>query len=259
MLGSVPDLKLLIVLCPLVFLGSFVDAIGGGGGLITLPAYLLVGLPAHQAIGTNKLSSMIGTAFSTGRFILSGYVDWALAVPAVVCSLAASAVGAHLSLLLDEGLFRWILIAALPVVAFVSLRKKTLRDEAGEMARGRRLAVVCVVAALCGCYDGFYGPGTGTFLILGFSALARLGARDSAGLTKCANLASNVAGFASFALAGQSWYLLGIIASAFSIAGHYIGAGMVVKNGSKIVRPIIICVLVILFIKVGAEALGIGA
>ncbi len=257
MLGAVPDLKLMLVLCPLVFLGSFVDAIGGGGGLITLPAYLLVGLPAHLAIGTNKLSSMVGTAFSTGRFIRNGFVDWALAVPAVACSLAASAVGAHLSLLLDEGLFRWVLIFALPVVAFISLRKKSLLDETADLPRGRRLAVVCLVAAACGCYDGFYGPGTGTFLILGFSAFARLGARDSAGLTKCANLASNVAGFASFALAGQSWYLLGLLASAFSIAGHYIGAGMVVKNGSRIVRPIILCVLAVLFAKVGAEALGI--
>ncbi|MBS6400547.1 MAG: sulfite exporter TauE/SafE family protein [Atopobiaceae bacterium] len=91
-----PDVHTLIILCPLVFLGSFVDAIGGGGGLITLPAYLLVGLPAHLAIGTNKLSSMVGTSFSAARYIRNGFVDWRLAVPCVACALAASLVGGTL-------------------------------------------------------------------------------------------------------------------------------------------------------------------
>ncbi len=258
MLGAVPDLKTLLIVCPLVFIGSFVDAIAGGGGLITLPAYLMCGLPAHQAIGTNKLSSMVGTTFSTGRFIRNGFVNWKLALPAVACALVASAGGAQLSMMLDESLFRWILIVALPVVAVVTLRKKSLRPQTLEMARDRRIAAVCATAAVCGMYDGFYGPGTGTFMILGFSLLGKLGVRDCAGLTKCANLASNVAGFASFAIAGHSWYFLGLIASVFSITGHTLGAGMVVRDGSKIVRPVIVCVLAILFIKTGLEALGIG-
>ncbi len=258
MLGAIPDAKTLLILCPLVFIGSFVDAVAGGGGLITLPAYLLCGLPAHLAIGTNKMSSMVGTSFSTARFVRNGFVDWRLAAPSVVCALAASAVGAHLSMMLDEAVFRWFLVAALPVVAFVTLRKKSIRQETLPMGRGRRLAVMCAVAAACGLYDGFYGPGTGTFLILGLSVFAKLGVRDCAGQTKCANLASNVAGFASFAFAGQSWLLLGAIASVFSVMGHYLGAGFVVRDGSRIVRPVIVCVLAILFAKVGAEALGIA-
>lgn len=257
MLGSIPDVKILLVVCPLVFIGSFVDAIAGGGGLITLPAYLMCGLPAHLAIGTNKLSSMVGTTFSTARFIRNGFVDWKLAAPAVVCALAASAVGAQLSMMLDESLFRWVLIVLLPVVAAVTLRKKSLRQDTLPMPARRRLAAVCAVSVACGLYDGFYGPGTGTFMLLGYSVLAKLGVRDCAGQTKCANLASNVAGFTSFALAGHSWLALGLIASIFSIAGHTLGAGMVVRDGSKIVRPLIICVLVILFARVGAESLGL--
>lgn len=254
-----PDVHTLIILCPLVFLGSFVDAIGGGGGLITLPAYLLVGLPAHLAIGTNKMSSMVGTSFSAARYIRNGFVDWRLAVPCVACALAASLVGAHFSMLLPEELFRWVLICALPVVAVVTLRKKSLRQESDPMPRRRRAAIMCAVALLCGLYDGFYGPGTGTFLILGYSALARLGVQDCAGQTKCANLASNIAGFVSFLVAGQCCFVLGAVASVFSIAGHYLGAGMVVRDGSRIVRPIIVCVLAVLFAKTIGESLGLVA
>ena len=254
---EIPDLRTLLIICPLVFLGSFVDAIGGGGGLVTLPAYLMCGLPSHAAIATNKMSSTIGTAFSTGRFIKQGFVDWQLALPAVICSLLMSAVGAQLSLLLPDEVFRVVLIICLPVVAAISLSKKSLRQETEVLPRGRRTAIMCAVACVCGLYDGFYGPGTGTFLILGFSALAKLGVKDSAGQTKVVNLASNISGFVSFLLAGQTYVVLGAIASIFSVAGHYLGAGMVVKNGSKIVRPIIICVLALLFAKVALEALGI--
>lgn len=254
-----PDARTLFILCPLVFIGSFVDAIGGGGGLVTLPAYLFVGLPAHLAIGTNKMSSMVGTSFSTLRYIRSGFVDWKLAAPCVVCALGMSFVGARLSMALPEEVFRWVLICALPAVAFVSLRKKSLRQESEPMPRRRRAAIMCAVALACGLYDGFYGPGTGTFLILGYSTIAKLGVRDCAGQTKCANLASNIAGFVSFVLSGQTWLLLGAIASVFSIAGHYIGAGMVVRDGSRVVRPIIICVLAILFAKTLGEAFGLFA
>lgn len=254
-----PDARTLLILCPLVFIGSFVDAIGGGGGLVTLPAYLFVGLPAHLAIGTNKMSSMVGTSFSTLRYIRSGFVDWKLAAPCVVCALGMSFIGARLSMALPEEVFRWVLICALPAVAVVSLRKKSLRQESEPMPRRRRAVIMCAVALACGLYDGFYGPGTGTFLILGYSTIAKLGVRDCAGQTKCANLASNIAGFVSFALSGQTWILLGAIASVFSIAGHYIGAGMVVRDGSRVVRPIIICVLAILFAKTLGEAFGLVA
>jgi len=238
---GLPDPHILLILCPLVFLGSFVDAIAGGGGLITLPAYLLCGLPAHLAIGTNKMSSMVGTAFSCGRFVRSGYVDWGLAVPAAACSLAASVGGARLSMLLPEERFRVVLMVMLPVVAALTLRRRALLPATEEMPRGRRRAVMCCVALACGVYDGF-----------------RLGITDCAGQTKVINLASNVSGFATLALAGQSWIALGAVASAFSVAGHLLGAGMVMRGGSRVVRPIILLVLAILFAKTALEMAGLA-
>ena len=188
----------------------------------------------------------------------SGYVDWGLAVPAAACSLAASVGGARLSMLLPEERFRVVLMVMLPVVAALTLRRRALLPATEEMPRGRRRAVMCCVALACGVYDGFYGPGTGTFLILGLSAFARLGVTDCAGQTKVINLASNVSGFATLALAGQSWIALGAVASAFSVAGHLLGAGMVMRGGSRVVRPIILLVLAILFAKTALEMAGLA-
>ena len=258
MFCGMPDPHILLVICPLVLLGGFVDAIAGGGGLITLPAYLLCGLPAHLAIGTNKMSAMVGTAFSCGRFVRGGYVDWGLALPAAACSLLASVGGAHLSMLLPEERFRVVLMVMLPVVAALTLRRRALLPKTEEMPRGRRRAVMCLVALVCGLYDGFYGPGTGTFLILGLSTFARLGVTDCAGQTKVINLAGNVSGFVTLALAGQSWIVLGAIASAFSVAGHLLGAGMVMRGGTRVVRPLVLCVLAALFIKTTLELAGLA-
>ena len=117
---------------------------------------------------------------------------------------------------------------------------------------------MCLVALVCGLYDGFYGPGTGTFLILGLSTFARLGVTDCAGQTKVINLAGNVSGFVTLALAGQSWIVLGAIASAFSVAGHLLGAGMVMRGGTRVVRPLVLCVLAALFIKTALELAGLA-
>ncbi|MBS5451791.1 MAG: TSUP family transporter [Coriobacteriia bacterium] len=252
-----PDLLTLLIVCPLVFLGGFVDAIAGGGGIITLPAYLMAGLPPHIALATNKLSSAVGTCVSTARLARGGYIDARLALPVVACALLGSPVGARLALLVPETAFRFVLMLALPIVAVFVLRRKSLRSETTPMARGRRTLLMGACALACGIYDGFYGPGTGTFLLLLFSGVAQLGVRDASGQTKAANLASNIAALVTFALAGQVWWALGLIAGVFGIAGHYLGAGRVLKDGTRIVRPIIAVVLVLLFAKTALELAGI--
>ena len=108
-----------LIVCPLLFLAGFVDAIGGGGGLISLPAYLLAGLPMHQAIATNKLSSACGTTLATMRFIKNGLVNLRFAVPSVISAIIGSSIGAKLSLVTDEGLMEYLLIFVLPLAAFI--------------------------------------------------------------------------------------------------------------------------------------------
>ena len=250
----------LLIVCPLVFLAGVVDSIAGGGGLISLTAYLLAGVPAHVALGTNKFSSAIGTAVATARFIKEGFVKWRLALPAAAGALAGSAVGAQLAMLTPDGIFKWIMIGLLPVVAFAVLRKRDLEPErrAVALTPGKQLAIVVVSSLVIGCYDGFYGPGTGTFMMLAFTGAAMLSVQESAGQTKVANLASNVAGLVTFLMHGVAWLELGLVAAVFSIAGNYIGSGLVIKDGSKIVRPIVLVVLALLFVKVAFD-LATGA
>lgn len=241
----------LLIVCPLVFLAGLVDSIAGGGGLISLTAYLLAGLPAHAALGTNKLSSSIGTAVATARLARGGYIDFKLAVPAAVGAVAGSAIGAKLALLTPDGIFQILLVVALPFVAFAVLRKRTLEaPEDAEISPRRQYVIVAVASVLLGAYDGFYGPGTGTFMLIAFTAAAKLPVKHASGEVKVANLASNVAALVTFFMHGAVWLGLGLAAAVFSIAGNYLGAGMVMKDGTKIVRPIIIAVLALLFVKV---------
>lgn len=245
------DPVVLLIVCPLVFLAGLVDSIAGGGGLISLTSYLLAGLPAHAALGTNKLSSSIGTAVATARMAKGGYITAKLAVPAAVGALAGSAIGAKLAMLTPDGIFQILMVVALPIVAFAVLRKRTLDAPAGEkISLKRSIAIVAAASLVIGGYDGFYGPGTGTFMLLAFTAFAKLSVKEASGEVKVANLASNVAALVTFMMHGVVWIELGLIAAVFSIAGNYLGAGLVMKDGSKIVRPIIIVVLALLFVKV---------
>lgn len=241
-----------LIVCPLVFLAGFVDAIAGGGGLISLPAYLLSGVPAHVAIATNKLSSATGTAVSTGRFLKRGYVPVKLSLCAAAIALVGSSIGANISMLLPEQVLRGMLLAVLPVVAFYVLKNKNIGEhrQGGSRTKKQLLLIAMGAALIIGIYDGLYGPGTGTFLLLILTGLGRMELKDAAGTTKVINLASNVAALATFIYHGQVYWALGLTASVFSIAGHYTGAGLVAKDGKRVVRPVVLTVLCILFIKV---------
>ena len=236
-----------------VFLASFVDGVAGGGGIISVPTYLIAGLPAHLALGTNKLSSCIGTAVSAGRFIKGGYVDWKLGVPSILLALAGAHLGTRLQLALDERYLKWLLLVVLPIVAVVVLRQRTFPEERGEMPETRRAAIVLAASLIVGAYDGFYGPGTGTFLILIYCNFAKMDLRTASGNVKLVNLASNIGALVTSFLSGKVFIVLGLIGAVASIAGHYIGSGMAIKNGAKIVKPVILVVLALLAVKVITE------
>ncbi|MCD8357187.1 MAG: TSUP family transporter [Clostridia bacterium] len=244
------------IICPLVFLAGLVDAIAGGGGLISLPAYLLAGVPMHQAIATNKLSSATGTVVSTVRYCRNTKVDWSIAIPAIILSLAGSFAGANLTMLAPENILKIVLLVVLPVTAVLVFRKNALVEkQSGSISHTRMLAITWAAALVIGCYDGFYGPGTGTFLILIMVGLAKMSMMQAAANTKLINLASNVSALVTFLMGGQVVLTLGLAAAVFSIAGHYTGSALVMKNGMKVVKPIILIVLVLLFIKVLTELL----
>ena len=240
----------LLIICPLVFAASLLDAVAGGGGLISLPAYLIAGLPPHNAIATNKLSSSIGTVASTARFIRNKCVDWPTAIPSAVLAVLGAAAGARLILAIDDNTVRYIMLVLIPVLAVVVLKKRDLSAESITPAsRKRQFLVVCLAALFVGMYDGFYGPGTGTFLLIAYTQLAKMPLRLAAGNVKIANLSSNIGSLSVFLLNGQVIIPIGLIAAVFAVAGHFIGAGMLLKNGAKIVKPFILFVLGLLLVR----------
>ena len=244
------DILSFLIVCPLVFLAGFVDAIAGGGGLISLPAYMLAGLPPHVAIGTNKLSSAVGTTVATAQYVRKGFMVWRLAVPAILLSLLGADIGSNLTLLVPDSIFLVIMLIALPVIALYVFTHKSLSNPFEPEITQRVWIVVLSSAFFIGMYDGFYGPGTGTFLMLLLTGLARLTTRQSAGITKAINLSSNVLSLVVFLLNGTVLLPLGLTAALFSIAGNYLGARSFIKKGDAIARPAIITVISIFIVKV---------
>lgn len=244
-----------LIVCPLVFLAGLIDSIAGGGGLISLPAYLIAGVPPHIALGTNKTSSSMGTVVSAAKLAKNGFVDRRTAVPGGLCAVAGAIAGATISLYVEDTVITHMMIVILPVVAFYVLRSRTLgeSEKTGTLTGGRLIGAVCGIGLVMGIYDGFYGPGTGTFLLLLLTGLAHLDTRRAAGTTKVMNLSSNLAALATFLINGKVYYSLGLVSGLFCIAGHYIGSSLVVRGGRRVVRPMILVVLCILF---GKLALG---
>ena len=250
-------LWIVALICCGVFLASFMDAIAGGGGIISVPTYLLAfhGLPTYFALGTNKLSAGIGTIFSTARFIRKGYVKWSLALPSIVFALLGSMGGTWLQHHTPDVVLKYLLLIVLPVVAVVTLRTRTWPDRPGKISFAKQAAIVWAASLIIGAYDGYYGPGTGTFLMIIFIRMAKLDTRTAAGNVKVVNLSSNIGSMFTAWQAGYVFWGVGLIAAVASIAGHYIGAGLAIKNGSKIVKPTVVIVLILLVVKVLSELL----
>jgi len=248
-----------LIVCPLVGIAGFVDSIAGGGGLISLPAYLISGLPVHTCIATNKLSSSMGTAVATGKYALSGYIDWHLAVFCAAASLAGAALGANIALLIGDQAFRILMLIILPLTALYVFKKKNLfsGEDRKDLSFLHTVILSSVIAFALGLYDGFYGPGTGTFLILLLTRFAHMELHRANGITKVINLSSNVSSLGVYLLNGQVLMPLGLCAGLFSILGNYLGSRCFTSKGAAIARPIILLVLLVFFARTALEMMGI--
>ena len=244
-------LRMCLIVCPLIFLGGFVDSVAGGGGVITLPAYLMAGVPVHFAAGTNKVVNGIGTATATVKYFRSGKIRLSVALPAAAGALAGGYLGAEIAKLLSDALLQGLMLVALPVVAVFLVLKKDFGQETGEPTRGRtyELLVSLGIGLAIGCYDGMVGPGTGTFMIMAFTGLMSLDLVTASGCAKVGNLASNIAAAVSFAAGGSVLWQLVLPATVCSVVGNYCGALYAIRGGGKRIRGMIFVVLGMLFIK----------
>ena len=238
-----------IIVCPLVFLAGFVDAIAGGGGFISLPAFMLAGLPAHASIATNKVSSCMGSTVATYKYAKSGFIPWKLAVFSVPMAFIGSYLGSNLALMLSDHTFKILLMFIVPITGAYVLMRKDFDVPDSEVPMSRQILCCMLIALVIGVYDGFYGPGTGIFLILFINLFAHIDLEHANGLTKAINWTTNFSALIVFLINGQAEIVLGIVGGVFNMLGNYLGARQFEKGGSKIARPVILVVLIIFFIK----------
>ena len=251
-------LKLCLFICPLVFLGGFVDSVAGGGGLITLPAYLMAGLPVHVAAGTNKVVNGSGSTIASVKYFRSGKIRLRPALWAAAGALAGASFGARIAMHLSDRVLQGLMLVALPVVAVFLVVKKDFGQEPEERDHSRRYVVLVSLAIglAVGCYDGIVGPGTGTLLIMAFTALLHMDMVTASGCSKVGNLASNIAAAASFLIGGKVMWALVVPAAACSMLGNYCGARYAIRGGGKKIKSMIFVVLGMLFVKMLVEFLA---
>lgn len=242
----------LLMVLAAVFLAGVIDAIAGGGGLISLPAYLAAGLPPHLALGTNKLSACPGTAVATLRLWRHGWVDIRAGALCAAGALLGASVGSATVLVVDPRFLKIFIAGAIPAAAWFVLRRRHLGQSnlAYALPLRRRLLLSSALGVGCGFYDGFFGPGTGTLLILGFTTLLRYDFTTANGNAKVVNLLTNIAALTTFVLHHQVLWPLGLQAAAASIAGNLTGAALVIRRGVTLVRAVFLLVLLLLLARI---------
>lgn len=242
--------NLTIFIFPLVFLAGLVDSIAGGGGIISLTAYFAIGLPSHMALGTNKFSSTLGTSIATVRFAKQGYIQWNVAAFSFLGALLGSAIGAQIALLIDERTLSFLVVGLVPFIALFLILKRDLGTVEKQLSAAKTLVYSVLIGIIIGAYDGFFGPGTGTFLIIAFTQVLGLSMLTACGNAKVVNLSSNLAAVFTFMLNGNVYFALAIPCAVCGILGNYLGAGLAMKRGARIVRPMMIVVVILLLAKV---------
>jgi hypothetical protein len=229
-------------------LAGFVDSIAGGGGLITLPVLLGVGIPSPRALAANKLQATFGSASAAWNYSRLGTVSLQDCKAGVLCTVLGAAAGTLLVQQLDAEFLARALPALLLAIAVLLLLKPQLGDADihPRLSRGR---FYLLAGLLLGFYDGFFGPGTGTFWAMAFMLGLGFNLTKATGYTKVMNFASNLVSLLLFLRAGQMEYEAGITMGVGQLIGAKIGSGMVVTRGTKFIRPVFITVVIVLALK----------
>ncbi|MHA1559655.1 MAG: TSUP family transporter [Alphaproteobacteria bacterium] len=240
------EVILLLVLAGLV--AGFVDSMAGGGGLITVPALLLAGFGPVEALGTNKLQALFGSGTAAFEYARKGHVDPRQQIGAAGLAFVGSAIGAALASIAPGE----ILQALLPILLIATAVYFSLKPRLSDVDRTERIGSIAFLVAIppiIGFYDGLFGPGTGSFFMLAFVGLAGFGMLKATAHTKLLNFASNVGAFAVFALVGAVAWKVGLAMGAAQLVGARLGSGVAMRNGARIIKPMLIMVSVALAIR----------
>lgn len=232
-------LDLFLILFAVSIFAGFVDSIAGGGGLITIPAMLIMGITPLEALGTNKLQSQFGSASATIAYARRGHVDLKQQYPMAIMSMLGGMLGAIAAAFVPADVLRTIMPFLLIAIAIYFALKPQLSD----IDSHRRITPFLfglTAVPLIGFYDGVFGPGAGSFYMLAFVVLAGFGMLKATAHTKLLNLGSNFGGFVIFALNGAILWKLGLAMGLGQFIGAQLGSRLAMRNGVRIIRPLLV-------------------
>ena len=259
MLDLLPDLTpQLLALCAFALLAGFIDSVVGGGGLIQVPALfvLMPGVPPATLLGTNKLCSIWGTSAAAWQYLRRVPVEWRATLPACVLAFGCSLLGARTAALTPPGQLRPLVLVLLVAVLGYTLWKKDLGARHVPRLSGQReLAAALSLGGIIGFYDGFFGPGTGSFLIFAFAGLFGFSFLAASASAKLVNVVTNAAAVLWFGSTGHILYGVALCMAVFNVAGALIGARMAIRHGSGFIRTLYIAVVGLLILKFCADLL----
>jgi uncharacterized protein len=235
------------------FIAGFIDAIAGGGGLVTVPALLLAGATPIETLGTNKAQSVFGSASATLSYTRAKLVDPKAQLPMATMSFGGAVLGAIIASQVPQEIFRAVLPFVLIAIALYFAFKPKLSD-ADSAERVKPFLFSVTVVPLLGFYDGVFGPGTGSFFMLAFVSLAGFGLLRATANTKLLNFASNFGGLVVFAIMGVVLWKTALIMGVAQFAGARLGARFAVKNGAKIIKPLLVMVCITLAMRLGWQS-----
>ncbi|WP_431937401.1 sulfite exporter TauE/SafE family protein [Micromonospora sp. RP3T] len=251
------DAGSLVTLLAAAALAGWVDAVVGGGGLLLLPALLLAapGVPVATALGTNKLAAIFGTSTAAVTYARRTRLDWAVAGPAAGLAVVTAGLGAALAGAVPAAAYRPVVLVVLVAVAVFVLTRPRLGVVASPSRRTRRRVVVAVAVAGLGValYDGLIGPGTGTFLVLVFTALVGADFVHASAMAKVVNAGTNLGALVVFGVTGHVWWWLGAAMAVCNVAGAVVGARMALRRGAGFVRVVLLVVVLALVARLGYD------
>lgn len=237
--------------CLAFFLAGVIDSISGGGGLITVPTMLTVGIPTHYITGTNQCAICVGTFTSAIKYLTSGKVHVKAALATLPFAIIGAYIGAKLNLILPEKYLETFMIIMIPVIAIFLITSRDLgeEDETDKYSRTQLIIRSAAIGLILGGYQGFYGPGAGTFFMLAYAAFLKLSLVRATATTRFVIAVSSITSIATYAFSGAILWKFVLAATVFNTVGAYLGASLTIKNGSKIIRPLTLAVSALLLVK----------
>lgn len=243
---------LLLMLAAAGFFAGFVDSIAGGGGLITVPAMLIAGIPPLQTLGTNKVQSVFGAASATIAYARNGHVHLRTQLPMALMAIFGGSLGAALATIVPGDVLRAIMPVLLVAIALYFALKPNLND-VDKHRRMRPFVFGLTLVPAIGFYDGVFGPGTGSFFMLSFVSLAGFGMLKATAHTKLLNFGSNIGALVVFVSFGAILWKIGLMMGVCQFLGAQLGSRLAMRTGARLIKPLLVVVCVAFTIKLLAD------